>query len=269
MGLTVHHNAMQKIIWLPFCSALVLVLNDCANNGGARNDPLGTGPFDSQGNYHEEWANDPSKWSKPGKRGPQPSGDDLPLIAKNDQPPPNATPLVPGGGSYSKTPPRVDSAQEPAHHAGELKIVSVKPKTTGTKTGTKTHVASTSTSKPKTHVASTSTSKLKSSGADTTSSSKPKTHVTSTSTTKSKSSGADTTSSSKPKTHIADTSTPKPKSSSTGTKTKTNSGNYTVKKGDSLELIARHSGKSVTAIKKANGMSGEMIHPGQTLVVPK
>ena len=84
-----------------------------------------------------------------------------------------------------------------------------------------------------------------------------------------------TTSTTKPKTHVADTTTTKPKSSGTssgsgtGTKTKSKSGNYTVKKGDSLELIARHSGKSVSAIKKANGMSGELIHPGQSLVVPK
>ena len=105
-----------------------------------------------------------------------------------------------------------------------------------------------------THTA--STTKSKSSGSGTTSSSKHKTHDTDTTTTK-------------PKTHVADTPPPKSKSSGTGTKTKSKSGNYTVKKGDSLERISRNSGTSVSAIKKANGMSGELIHPGQTLVVPK
>lgn len=256
MALTVHHYAMQKIIWLPLSSALVLVLSGCANNGGARNDPLGTGPFDSQGNYHEEWANDPSKWSKPGKRSPQTSGEDLPLIAKNDQPPPNASPLAPGGGAYSKIPPKVDSAREPARHSGELKIVSVKPKSSGTKShtksATKSHVAETSTPKPKSHVTSTKTTK-------------PKTHPTS----DSDSSDSGSASSSKPKPHVTSSSSSKTKSSGTTSKTKSKSGNYTVKSGDSLERIARHSGTSVSAIKKANGMSDEMIHPGQTLVVPK
>jgi len=257
---TVHHNAMQKIIWLPFSSALVLILSGCSNFGGTRNDPTGTGPFDSQGNYHEEWANDPSKWNKPGKRSPQPSGDELPLIAKNDQPPPNANPLAPGGGSYSGTPPREDSVCESVHHSEVPRIVSVKPRTTGTKskaatakTKSKSHVAEATTTKPKTHLADTTTTKPKTHTADSTT--KPKTHTADTAT--------------KPKTHVADTTTSKTKSSGTGTKTKSKSGSYTVKKGDSLELIARHSGKSVSAIKKANGMSGEMIHPGQTLVVPK
>ena len=267
MALTVHHNAMQKIIWLPLSSALVLVLSGCANNGGARNDPLGTGPFDSQGNYHEEWANDPSKWSKPGKRSPQPSGDELPLIAKNDQPPPNASPLAPAGAAYSKTPPRVDSVQEPAHHSRELKIVSVKPKTSHSKSTTKTHVADSSPTRSH-------TTTTKSHGDD---SPAPKSHVTSTKTTKPKthstgdsdSSNSGNSPSTKAKSHVTSNSSTKSKSSGTSSKPKSKSGSYTVKSGDSLERIAKHSGTSVSAIKKANGMSGELIHPGQTLVVPK
>ena len=259
---------MQKIIWLPLSSALVLILSGCANNGTARNDPLGTGPFDSQGNYHEEWANDPSKWNKPGKRTSHPSGDELPLIAQRDQPPANANPLAPGAGSVSSTPPRVDSVREPAHHTGELKIVSVKPRIpgsrTGTRTGTKTGTKTGTTSK-----STASKTKSKSSGSGSTASTKPKSRATDTTSTKPKSSGTGTTASTKPKSHVSDTTSTKPKSSGAGTKTQSKSGSYTVKKGDSLELVARRSGKSVSAIKKANGMSGETIHPGQPLVVPK
>ena len=255
---------MQKIIWLPLSSALVLILSGCANNGTARNDPLGTGPFDSQGNYHEEWANDPSKWNKPGKRTSQPSGDELPLIAQRDQPPANANPLAPGAGSVSSTPPRVDSVREPAHHTGELKIVSVKPRIPGSRTGTKTGTKTGTTSK-----STASKTKSKSSGSGSTASTKPKSRATDTTSTKPKSSGTGTTASTKPKSHVSDTTSTKPKSSGAGTKTQSKSGSYTVKKGDSLELVARRSGKSVSAIKKANGMSGETIHPGQTLVVPK
>ena len=63
----------------------------------------GTGPFDSAGNYREDWADDPSKWRKPGK--PK-RGDDLPAIVKNDEPPPNSNPLdliAATGGHHSAT----------------------------------------------------------------------------------------------------------------------------------------------------------------------
>lgn len=83
---------MKTSIWLPASSALVLILSGCTNQNDP-NDPLGTGPYDAQGNYHEEWADDPSKWRKPGKR-PATSGDDLPMIAQNEQPPLNANPLA-------------------------------------------------------------------------------------------------------------------------------------------------------------------------------
>ena len=44
---------------------------------------------------------------------------------------------------------------------------------------------------------------------------------------------------------------------------------YTVKKGDTLSGIASKTGASVSAIKSENGISGSMIHPGQTLTIPK
>ena len=82
-----------------FCS-LVIILTGCTQTDPRfANDPLGTGPFDSNGNYREDWVDDPSKWTKPGNRQ---QGDDLPYIAKNEEPPPNANPLASGGRTTSK-----------------------------------------------------------------------------------------------------------------------------------------------------------------------
>lgn len=53
---------------------------------------------------------------------------------------------------------------------------------------------------------------------------------------------------------------PKPKSRVT---------THVVKKGDTLDAIARRNGSSVAAIRKANKISGSLIRPGQKLVVPK
>ena len=83
---------MKTVICLPFLSAFVLFLNGCSNQGGGSDGGPGTGPFDSNGNYVEAWADDPSKWRRPGQKPPK---DDPPVIAKNEQPPPNATPITP------------------------------------------------------------------------------------------------------------------------------------------------------------------------------
>ena len=40
---------------------------------------------------------------------------------------------------------------------------------------------------------------------------------------------------------------------------------HTVRRGDSLNRIARYYGTSVTALKQANGLRGDLIHPGQVL----
>jgi LysM repeat protein len=53
--------------WLSFPAALLSVaLTACVNNGGllSSNNPTGTGPFDSRGNYVEAWADNPSQWRK-------------------------------------------------------------------------------------------------------------------------------------------------------------------------------------------------------------
>jgi LysM repeat protein len=53
--------------WLTIPAALLsLALTACVNSGGgfASNNPTGTGPFDSRGNYVEAWADNPSQWRK-------------------------------------------------------------------------------------------------------------------------------------------------------------------------------------------------------------
>jgi LysM repeat protein len=53
--------------WLTIPAALLSVaLTACVNSGGltSSNNPTGTGPFDSRGNYVEAWADNPSQWRK-------------------------------------------------------------------------------------------------------------------------------------------------------------------------------------------------------------
>lgn len=44
---------------------------------------------------------------------------------------------------------------------------------------------------------------------------------------------------------------------------------HSVRRGESLSTIAAQHGSSVGAIKQANGLRGTMIHPGQSLIVPR
>lgn len=87
------HTTFRSFQWLLPAASAALLLGSCANQDGfASNDPYGTGPFDADGNYREDWADDPTKWRRPGSR----SGSrQEPLFAANDQPPANATPLPP------------------------------------------------------------------------------------------------------------------------------------------------------------------------------
>lgn len=68
----------------------------------------------------------------------------------------------------------------------------------------------------------------------------------------------------------ASTSTAKKKSTtSKSTAKKSSSGSrYTVTKGDTLYGIARKKGTTVAKLKSANGLSGDLIRPGQSLKIP-
>jgi len=113
-------NIMKLQNRLPFSCALILLLGSCANNNDPM-DPHGTGPFDDQGNYVENWADDPAKWRRPGSR--QKPVDDLPEIAANERPPANASPLPPARPTTSQP-----ATSKPDSNTIKPKPVAVKPK---------------------------------------------------------------------------------------------------------------------------------------------
>lgn len=94
-----HACHMNTALWISASCGLAFVLTGCGNSGGgfsASTQQPGIGPFDSQGRYREEWADNPSQWRKPD--GPAPRMDKtsaLPAVAQNDQPPMNSIPLAP------------------------------------------------------------------------------------------------------------------------------------------------------------------------------
>jgi LysM repeat protein len=117
---------MKPLIWLPLSCAAVLLFNSCANKGStAGNDPLGTGPFDAQGNYREDWADDPTKWRKPGSR--HTPADELPAVAANELPPANANPLPPARRSSPK-PSSTRPSASTGSSSSQPKEVAYKPK---------------------------------------------------------------------------------------------------------------------------------------------
>lgn len=133
---------MNSANWLPTFCTLVLVLTGCTNNktSFSGNGPNGTGPFNGRGDYVEAWADDPSKWRRPGSR--QPS-DDLPVIVKTEEPPANANPLG-TNKPYSREPyttTKVETVKVETSKLQTAKVDSTRPKPSATKPKT--------TSKPK------------------------------------------------------------------------------------------------------------------------
>ena len=125
---------MKTVLCLSLVSAFALVLTGCGNSGSGSSGPqASTGPFDTRGNYVEEWADNPSKWKRTG-RGPSPhelKTDDLPQIAANDQPPQNAVPLV-SAARVSRPEPvtsRVVASRPAVASTREVVVKSVRPAT--------------------------------------------------------------------------------------------------------------------------------------------
>ncbi len=153
-----------------FSTLMLLLLPSC----GDPPPPLtqsnigpGIGPFDSRGNYREDWADDPRKWRRPSSQ-----------LASNDRPPPNANPLPPSSAGISRPTPSA-STRPPSRP-----------------------VAS-STARPATRPPA-----------------RPSTRY------------------------------------------------HTIRRGDSLSAIASRYGTSVAALRRANNISGNLIHPGKRLVIP-
>ena len=125
---------MKTVLCLPLVSAFALALTGCGNSGsGSPGSQASTGPFDTRGNYVEEWADNPSKWKRTG-RGPSPhelKTDDLPQIAANDQPPQNAVPLVSAARASRPEPvtSRVVASRPAVASTREVVVKSVRPAT--------------------------------------------------------------------------------------------------------------------------------------------
>ena len=62
---------------------------------------------------------------------------------------------------------------------------------------------------------------------------------------------------------------PKPKPKPVVVKPKPKVVKYTVKKGDSLGRIASKHGIGLSSLRRANGISGDLIRPGQVLTIPR
>lgn len=86
-----------------------------------------------------------------------------------------------------------------------------------------------------------------------------------------------TVSNPKPKPRTASSSKPKPKAvvvkpkvkPKAVVKSKPKATRHTVRSGDSLYAIAKRYGTTASAVQRANGLKGTMIHPGQSLTIPK
>jgi len=172
-------------------SLLAVVLAACSHDGQKMKpeisdyNPPGTGPFDSQGNYVESWADRPSKWR-----------------ARSVPKPPSS--LASAKKKAKKSKPAAQQKPKPQPPAIAANATPLPPPKSTPKVA--------STPKPK----------------------------------------------------------PKPKPKPTRVKPKRPAPiRVTVKKGDTLWGIARRYKSSVTAIKKASGLKGDVIKPGQKLVVPR
>jgi LysM repeat protein len=178
----------MRLRWLSIPAAtLSVALSSCVHKGGltSGNNPSGTGPFDSRGNYVEAWADNPSQWRK---------GSTQVVDAQPERP----------AATVPVTPPALVSNTPPKPAATSTPVIARKP------TPRPTSIAST-TAKPK----------------------------------------------------------PKPVAKKPVVKAKPKSSRHTVRSGDNLFNIAKRYGTSVGAIQKANGISGSMIRPGQSLVIPR
>ena len=196
---------MQSVLWIIMSGIIALALSNCTNTNSGDAPQSTTGPFDRTGRYIEEWADNPSKWRK-GSADPSPhelNSDEIPEIAKSEQPPLDSNPLA--SATPSKSPLSFFTKKAPS----KTKLAAAAPASVPVVVATKSET--------------------------------------------------------KPASKAVSKATPKPVAKA---KPKSQSKRYLVKKGDSLSLIASRTGSSVSAIKRANGISGTLIRAGQTLTIP-
>lgn len=81
-----HNPPMPKCLHSLLVAATALGLVACQGTFSTAENPTGTGPFDSRGNYVEAWADNPSKWN--GRSVPTPTTPQKPpQVASNNTPP--------------------------------------------------------------------------------------------------------------------------------------------------------------------------------------
>jgi LysM repeat protein len=218
-----------------FAALAALISPSCNNATSNTGTHPGYGPFDSRGNYVEELADSPSRWGRAAKSPPPVPQNEQALLAGNDNPPANLTPLSSGGSARMSSSGSADLAV-----AGPPPVVKRSSET----------VKST-------------TTKPKPADAPVRTVSKPKPEpvvVKATPKTKSKPEPAVVKTTSKPKTKSKTVaSKPRPSSST----------RVVVKKGDTLYALALRHNTSVSAIQKANGIKGSNLTIGKSLTIPR
>jgi LysM repeat protein len=76
--------------FLPSCS-----VDGTGSSSFVSSHPTNTGPFDSRGNYIEDWADSPEHWNRPSRPATMlASVDEPPRIAAHEQPPMDAVPIA-------------------------------------------------------------------------------------------------------------------------------------------------------------------------------
>jgi LysM repeat protein len=234
---------MKLALQITAAGLSTLFLASCGSTGTASSSRGATGPFDSRGNYVEDWADSPSKWKK-GSAAPSKPGEALVMTSPSDEPPPNSVPIPTAGNTRTVA----DIGSAPVVVASRKKSVEESPPSSS-----RGKTVASAAAKPKSRAAEREEEEERpksKTSSSTAAASKPK----------AKSETAAKTSKTS-KTSKTAKATPPPKKSVTT--------RYTVKKGDTLSGIASRFGTSVGALKSANGISGSVIQPGKSLVVSK
>lgn len=170
---------MSFLVRITICALFLPLLSHCGT-GSAPATNVVTGPYDSRGNYIEDWVDKPEKWYRPSTPSQKPKP--KPALAKKEPERPVEVAVVdPRPAEVAVVDPRPAPDRPPAV------VTPPKPK--------------------------------------------PKPVVV------------------KPK--------PKPLVK------------YTVKKGDNLSRIASRHSVSLAALRRTNGISGDLIRPGQVLTIPR
>lgn len=231
---------MKLAFQMSIAGLTAMLLASCGSTGSSGNNNLsGTGPFDSRGNYIEEWADNPSKWKRGGGRVPTKPGESLVM---NDEPPADSIPIP--TAENTRQPGQISSTPVIARNTQSSNSLSStrRPSNTISRSGS----GNSSTGRS-------SSSTVKSTSGSTRSASHSSARKPSAATASSKPKA-------KTKSEVA-AKKPAPK--------KPASARYTVKKGDTLSAIAARNKTSVSALQRANGIKGSIIQPGKSLVIPK